>query len=185
MAYYFTFCLFRSQTTFALYSNPFCLTSNYISEPSPKRTPQKPWDSLFKQNPYSGTLTINREFIFEQNSFQKYLQDDCDPFEAPCSPWEQWLHGVCDTGHCSTAQAGNFCLTHELLSSLIRWLLSKETSKPPGRSPSNHRVSFFCHIRWPLAENVRDQRSLQCPGSIYMLEKYLDALVYPSVTAPM
>lgn len=83
--------------TFALYSNSFCLTSNYISEPSPKRTPQKPfWDSIFKQNPHSGTLTTNRVFIFEQNPFQKYLQDDCDPSEAPLlslgavAAWRVW-----------------------------------------------------------------------------------------------
>lgn len=178
MAYYFTFCLFLSQTTFPLYSHSF-----YISEPSPRRVLQKPyWDSIFKQNPHLVTLTISRVVVCDQNSLQKYLQNDCEPFEAP-------LGGVAARGvwHWALQQSPDwdFCLTHGLLSSLRRWLLSKETPKPPGRSPSNPRVSSFCHIRWPLAENARDQRSLQCPGSIYRLEKYLDALVYPSVTAPM
>lgn len=132
-----------------------------------------------------GTLTISRVVIFEHSSPQKCLQNGCDPFGAPLLP----LGGVAAWGvrpwALQQSPDWGFCLTHGLLSSLIRWLLSKETSKPPGRSPSNSRVSFFWHIRWPLAENVRDQRSLRCPGSIYMLEKYLDALVYPSVTAPM
>lgn len=123
------------------------------------------------KNLYLGTLTISRVVTFEQNSLQKYLQNDCDPFAAPLLS----LGGVAASGVWPwvSQQSPNwdFCLTHGLLSSLIRWLLSKETSKPPGRSPSNSRVSFFWHIRWPLAENVRDQRSLQCPGSIYMLEK--------------
>lgn len=81
--------------------------------------------------------------IFEQNSIQKYLQNDCDPFKAPLLS----VGGVAASGvlHWALQWSPNwdFCLTHGLLSSLIRWLLSKETSKPPGRSHSNCRVSFF------------------------------------------
>lgn len=52
-----------------------------------------------------GTLTISRVLIFVHNSLQKYLQNGCDPFEAPLLP----LGGVAALGvRPCRAQTGAF-----------------------------------------------------------------------------